>query len=68
MGRAADLFLFDPDAIDVGTCREERRPRHRGAALPGGAQGIAATIVNGSVVVERGERTGLAPGVVVSPS
>ena len=23
VGRPADLFLFDPDGIDVGTCRQE---------------------------------------------
>lgn len=68
VGRPADLFLFDPAAIDVGTCREERdaftgAPRFR--AVP---RGIAATIVNGAVVVEAGERTGAAPGMVVKPS
>jgi N-acyl-D-amino-acid deacylase len=68
VGRAADIFLFDPETVDVGTCREETdaftgSPRFR--AVP---RGIAATIVNGTVVVEGGERTGAAPGVVVRPS
>ncbi len=68
VGRAADLFLFDPERVDVGTCREEVDPftgARRFRAVP---KGIAATVVNGSVVVEGGERTGAAPGVVVRPS
>ena len=62
VGRAADLFLFDPDAIDVGTCREEVDPVTGAPRFRAVPKGIAATIVNGSVVVERGERTGARPG------
>ena len=66
-GRPADLFVFDPDAIDVGTCRLEHdavtgAPRFR--AVP---RGIHTTIVNGVVVVEGGETTGAVPGTVVRP-
>ena len=68
VGRAADLFLFDPEAIDVGTCRQELDPVTGAPRFRAVPRGIAATIVNGRVVVEGGERTGLAPGVVVSPS
>jgi N-acyl-D-aspartate/D-glutamate deacylase len=68
VGRPADLFVFDPDGVDVGTCRKEvdaatGAPRFR--AVP---RGVALTVVNGAVVVERGEATGVAPGAVVRPS
>jgi N-acyl-D-aspartate/D-glutamate deacylase len=66
-GRAADIFLFDPERINVGTCRMERDVMlgsDRFRAVP---VGIEATIVNGAVVVERGERTGARPGQVVRP-
>ncbi len=68
VGRAADLFLFDPEEIDVGTCREETDPFTGAARFRAVPRGTAATIVNGVVVVEGGERTGAAPGVVVRPS
>jgi N-acyl-D-aspartate/D-glutamate deacylase len=68
VGRAADVFVFDPDAIDVGTCREEVDPLTGAARFRAVPRGTVATIVNGQVVVERGERTGAAPGVVVRPS
>lgn len=66
-GWPADLFLFDPERIDVGTCRLEadtvaRLPRFRGVPV-----GIAATIVNGETIVEHGERTDARPGQVVRP-
>lgn len=67
VGWAADLFIFDPERIDVGTCRQERdattsAPRFR--AVP---RGVRATVVNGTVVVEDGVTTGAMPGVVVRP-
>jgi N-acyl-D-aspartate/D-glutamate deacylase len=68
VGRAADLFLFDPEAVDVGTCRQEVDPFTGAARFRAVPRGIAATVVNGAVVVEGGERTGAAPGVVVRPS
>lgn len=66
-GWAADLFVFDPEKVDVGTCRQEHdgttgAPRFR--AVP---RGVRATIVNGVVVVEDGAATGEVPGVVVRP-
>ena len=66
-GWAADLFLFDPDEIGPGTCRADAdavtgAPRFR--AVPRGAE---ATVVNGEVLVERGEATGVLPGQVVRP-
>ena len=66
-GWPADAFLFDPERVDVGTCRLEKDPvlgvpRFRGVPV-----GIKATIVNGVVIVEDGERTEARPGEVVRP-
>jgi N-acyl-D-amino-acid deacylase len=63
-GMAADLMVFDPATIS---------PLEPGEAhdLPGGAkrrkqlaQGIEWTVVNGQVLMERGEHTGVYPGKV----
>jgi N-acyl-D-aspartate/D-glutamate deacylase len=63
-GMAADLIVFDPATIN---------PLEPGEAhdLPGGAkrrkqlaQGIEWTVVNGQVLMERGEHTGAYPGKV----
>ena len=63
-GMAADLMVFDPETIG---------PLEPGEAqdLPGGAtrrkqlaQGIEWTMVNGQVLLEKGEHTGLYPGKV----
>lgn len=63
-GMAADLMVFDPDTIG---------PLEPGEAhdLPAGAkrrkqlaQGIDFTVVNGHVLIERGEHTGVYPGRV----
>lgn len=67
-GRAADVFVFDPDALDLGIRRMETdavtgAPRFR--SVP---KGVRATIVNGVVVVDNGERTGALPGEVVRPA
>ena len=67
-GLPADLFLFDPQALDVGRRRLERdattgSPRFR--SVP---EGVRMTIVNGMPVVENGEATGSLPGQVVSPA
>jgi N-acyl-D-aspartate/D-glutamate deacylase len=61
-GMAADINIFDPDTIapDMPELRHD---------LPGGAprlrqtaSGFLATIVNGSVLLDRGEPTGQVPG------
>jgi N-acyl-D-aspartate/D-glutamate deacylase len=61
---AADLMMFDPATIG---------PLEPGEAhdLPGGAkrrkqlaQGIELTVVNGQVLIEKGEHTGAYPGRV----
>ena len=63
-GMAADLMVFDPETIG---------PLEPGEAqdLPGGAtrrkqlaRGIEWTMVNGQVLLEKGEHTGLYPGKV----
>jgi N-acyl-D-aspartate/D-glutamate deacylase len=63
-GLAADLMVFDPENIG---------PLEPGESydLPGGArrrkqlaQGIEWTVVNGQVLIERGEHTGVFPGKV----
>jgi len=52
-GALADLVLFDPATVlDVGTYDDPSRP----------PTGIAAVIVNGTVVVRDGEHTGERPG------
>jgi N-acyl-D-aspartate/D-glutamate deacylase len=63
-GMAADLMVFDPATI----CPLEPGEAHD---LPGGArrrkqlaQGIEWTVVNGQVLIERGEHTGTYPGKV----
>jgi N-acyl-D-amino-acid deacylase len=67
-GMVADLVVFDPDTIDV----EEVEEVHD---LPGGAlrqkqvaRGIEWTVVNGQVLMEKGEHTGAYPGRVVRNS
>lgn len=67
-GRPADLFLFDPERIDVGTCRLEDDPLSGVRRFRGVPKGIAATIVNGVPVVEDGVRTEHRPGEVVRPA
>jgi len=67
VGLAGDVFIFDPVKVDVGTCKADRDVVlgvERFRAVP---VGIEATIVNGEVVVEHGERTGALPGQVVRP-
>jgi N-acyl-D-amino-acid deacylase len=63
-GMVADLIVFDPETIG---------PLEPGEAddLPGGAkrrkqlaQGIEWTVVNGQVLLEKGEHTGVYPGKV----
>lgn len=64
-GNAADLVLFDADRIRA-------RPPEMVYDLPGGAprltqqsEGIDLTLVNGDVLVEKGEHTGALPGRVI---
>ncbi|HMJ76288.1 MAG TPA: amidohydrolase family protein, partial [Iamia sp.] len=66
-GWPADIFLFDPERIDVGTCRMESDPVVGVPRFRGVPQGILATIVNGEVIVDDGVRTEARPGHVVRP-
>jgi N-acyl-D-amino-acid deacylase len=66
-GRAADIFIFDPERLALGRRRKELdkvtgTPRFRSSVI-----GVRATIVNGVIVVDDGVPTGATPGVVVSP-
>jgi N-acyl-D-amino-acid deacylase len=64
-GKAADITIFDPDTIAP-------KPREPASDLPGGgvqvkreAVGIDCVIVNGTVLFENGELTGVLPGEIV---
>jgi N-acyl-D-aspartate/D-glutamate deacylase len=66
-GWPADIFLFDPERIDVGTCRLEADPVVGVPRFRAAPRGIRATIVNGETIVDDGERTDARPGTVVRP-
>jgi len=64
-GMAADLVVFDPDTVGPGMPQVAWD-------LPGGAtrlvqkaSGIAATVVNGQVLIRNGEHTGAYPGQLI---
>ncbi len=64
-GMAADLVVFDPDTVGPGMPEVAWD-------LPGGAtrlvqkaNGIAATVVNGQVLIANGEHTGAYPGQLI---
>ncbi|MSQ27613.1 MAG: hypothetical protein EXR51_05690 [Dehalococcoidia bacterium] len=64
-GKAADIMVFDPQAIGP-------REPEEAQDLPSGAtrrkqlaQGIRWTVVNGQVLLDEGEHTGALPGRVV---
>jgi N-acyl-D-aspartate/D-glutamate deacylase len=64
-GMAADLFVFDPEKIDLAapekvTDLPEGAPRYTQRA-----RGIHYTIVNGSVLMKTGTHTGVFPGRVL---
>lgn len=66
-GRAADVFVFDPERLDTGTCDLTVDPTtglERFRSVP---TGIRATIVNGAVVIDDGKPTGALGGQVVQP-
>jgi N-acyl-D-aspartate/D-glutamate deacylase len=67
-GRPADVFIFDPSALDLGIRRLEMDSFTGAKRFRSVPKGIRATIVNGSVVVDRGERTGTLPGALVRPA
>ena len=66
VGNAADIAIFDPEAVGSAS-RGERR-----YDLPGGAKrmvmpsrGVEYTIVNGTIVYAGGQATGATPGTVL---
>jgi N-acyl-D-amino-acid deacylase len=66
-GRAADIFIFDPERLALGPRRKgldkvTGTPRFRSSVI-----GVRATIVNGVIVVDDGVPTGATPGMVVRP-
>jgi N-acyl-D-amino-acid deacylase len=64
-GMAGDVFVFDPDRIDL-TAPEKVTDLPKGAPrYVQGAKGIYYTIVNGSVLMENGAHTGAYPGRVL---
>ncbi len=63
-GMAADMVVFDPDTIDLEEVEEVHDLPAGGARLKQLAKGIEWTIVNGEVLIERGEHTGTYPGRV----
>ena len=67
-GLAADLVIFDPDAI--GPLEPEEVYDFPGGSkrLAQFAEGIEFTIVNGEVLIEGGEYTGALPGQVLRNS
>ena len=65
-GLAADIVVFDPDTVGSMSRPEKRHD------LPGGgkrfvmrSQGVSQTIVNGAVVYEAGEMTGVRSGRLI---
>jgi N-acyl-D-aspartate/D-glutamate deacylase len=61
----ADLVVFDPDT--VAPCREDivHDFPNNGWRMRELAQGIHYTVVNGEVLMEKGEHTGALPGRVL---
>ena len=64
-GKVADITIFDPDTIT-------EKPREPVASLPGGgvqvkreAVGIDYVVVNGSVLLDKGELTDALPGQII---
>jgi N-acyl-D-amino-acid deacylase len=67
-GMTADLFVFDPDTIDLAEPEKvqdlpEGAPRYIQRAL-----GVHYTVVNGSVLMKDGSHTGMYPGKVLRSS
>ena len=67
-GMAADLVIFDPDAIGLREMEEVYDLPGGGPRLKQVADGIECTVVNGEVLIEKGEHTGAYPGRVMRNS
>jgi N-acyl-D-aspartate/D-glutamate deacylase len=61
-GATADLNVFDPLTVGPAVPRLVDDLPAGGRRLEQRSHGFLATVVNGEVTIERGERTGAAPG------
>jgi N-acyl-D-amino-acid deacylase len=64
-GLAADMVVFDPATVNAGKEEVLRDLPNDGWRIRVLAEGIHYTIVNGEVLLERGEHTGATPGRVL---
>ena len=67
-GLAADLVVFDPDTVKPGEQEVVYDFPNNGWRVRVLAEGIEYTMVNGEVLMERGEHTGATPGHVLRNS
>jgi N-acyl-D-amino-acid deacylase len=63
-GLNADVVIFDPDTVKPGSESIVHDFPANGWRVKEPAEGVAATIVNGEVLLENGEHTGVLPGKV----
>jgi N-acyl-D-amino-acid deacylase len=64
-GMAADLVIFDPDTVQPGKQDVVHDFPNHGWRIRELAEGIHYTVVNGEVLMEKGEHTGAYPGRVL---
>ena len=64
-GLAADLFVFDPDRINLAKPAKVNDLPEGAPRFVQGAKGIHYTIVNGKVLMDNGAHTGAYPGRVL---
>jgi N-acyl-D-aspartate/D-glutamate deacylase len=64
-GLAADLFVFDPETIDLAAPAKVTDLPEGAPRFVQGAKGIHYTIVNGKVLMDNGAHTGAYPGRVL---
>jgi N-acyl-D-amino-acid deacylase len=64
-GMAADLFVFDPEKIDLAEPEKVQDLPEGAPRYIQRAKGIHYTVVNGSVLMKKGTHTGVYPGRVL---
>ena len=64
-GAYADLVLFDPDHVGIDDVRYVQDMPAGGTRLVAEPVGIAASVVNGTIVTRAGELTGALPGTLL---
>ncbi|MGZ9272681.1 MAG: amidohydrolase family protein, partial [Candidatus Binatia bacterium] len=67
-GLAADIFVFDPERIDLAKPAKVNDLPEGAPRFVQGAKGIHYTIVNGKVLMDNGAHTGAYPGRVLRSS